>query len=220
MPKLFIEQNFTADDFHRGRWMMFVDGENFAIRGQRVAKAEKLEFEEGDFFRRDAFLWLPNVKARACIAHGTDALPLQSTSIRSYYYTSTTGADDVIRKVRSDLRALDFDAHVFKRPTDTSRKSKGVDISLTTDMLSNAFMNNYDAALLIAGDADYIPLVEQVKRLGKVVYGGFFEHAEAGLSEELRLATDTFYNFWPFMRDQWVRHREQRAKESPQHSKS
>jgi uncharacterized LabA/DUF88 family protein len=100
---------------------------------------------------------------------------------------------------------LDFDAHVFKRPADPSRKTKGVDISLTTDMLSNAFMNNYDAALLVAADADYIPLVEQVKRLGKVVYGSFFEHREGGLSEELRLASDTFYDFWPFMRDQWKR---------------
>jgi hypothetical protein len=62
-----------------------------------------------------------------------------------------------IRLPNRDDGSLDCDAHVFKRPTDPSRKSKGVDISHTTDMLSNAFMNNYDAALLIAGDADDIP---------------------------------------------------------------
>jgi len=41
-------------------------------------------------------------------------------------------------------------------------------------MLSHAFLNNYDVATLIAGDADYVPLVEEVKRLGKVVYVLFF----------------------------------------------
>jgi len=186
---------------------MFVDGENFTIRGQKVATAEKVTFDDGPYFKRDVFLWLPLIRARTNITQGDWAVPLQATAIRSYYYTSTPGNDDAIQQVRSNLRALDFDATVFKRPSDGGRKSKGVDISLTTDMLSGAFMDTYDVAFLIAGDADYLPLVQQVKRLGKCVFGGFFEHPEAGLSEELRIATDTFYDFWPFMRDQWGRAR-------------
>jgi len=36
-------------------------------------------------------------------------------------------------------------------------------------MLSNAIDNNYEVAVLVAGDADYVPLVEEVKRRGKMV---------------------------------------------------
>ena len=32
------------------------------------------------------------------------------------------------------------------------------------------FEDHYDVAVLIAGDGDYVPLVEEVKSLGKVVY--------------------------------------------------
>jgi uncharacterized LabA/DUF88 family protein len=41
--------------------------------------------------------------------------------------------------------------HVFRRES-KERKSKGVDITLTKDLLVNAFQDNYDVAVLIAGD--------------------------------------------------------------------
>ena len=41
----------------------------------------------------------------------------------------------------------------LRAPADT-RRSKGVDIILTKDMLSHAFPGNFDAALLVAGDGD------------------------------------------------------------------
>ncbi len=65
------------------------------------------------------------------------------------------------------------------------------EIALTTDMLSHGYRtNNYDVAVLFAGDGDYVPLVEEVKRLGKVVYIMFFQGS--GVNNELRLASDTF----------------------------
>lgn len=57
-------------------------------------------------------------------------------------------------------------------------------------MLSHAFLGNYDAAVLVAGDADYVPLVEEVKRLGKLVHVAFF--GSQGLSPELRRSADQF----------------------------
>jgi len=38
-----------AHDLHRRRWMMFVDGENFTIRGQKVAKAEMSHSTKASF---------------------------------------------------------------------------------------------------------------------------------------------------------------------------
>jgi uncharacterized LabA/DUF88 family protein len=80
-------------------------------------------------------------------------------------------------------------------------KAKGVDIALTKDMLTNAFFNKYDVAVLIAGDGDYIPLVEEVKRFGKIVYLPFFK-AE-GLNPDLRLVSDYHFDREPFFSEQW-----------------
>jgi hypothetical protein len=59
-------------------------------------------------------------------------------------------------------------------------------------MLVNAFNRNFDIGILVAGDEDYVGLVNEVKRYGPRIYGAFFEH---GLSPELRLSCDTFLHF-------------------------
>jgi uncharacterized LabA/DUF88 family protein len=56
-------------------------------------------------------------------------------------------------------------------------------------MLGHAYRDDYDVAVLFAGDGDYVPLVEEVKRLGKGVRVASFEGS--GLSDDLRLAADT-----------------------------
>jgi uncharacterized LabA/DUF88 family protein len=86
---------------------------------------------------------------------------------RANYYTSVVGDADKLNKVAKRLWALGFDPHVFKKARQ-EEKAKGVDIALTKDMLSHAFRNNYEIAVLYAGDGDYVPLVEEVKSLGKL----------------------------------------------------
>lgn len=43
---------------------------------------------------------------------------------------------------------------------------KGVDAALVTDLLSLAWQQAYDVAVLVSGDADYIPAVEYVQERG------------------------------------------------------
>jgi uncharacterized LabA/DUF88 family protein len=69
-------------------------------------------------------------------------------------------------------------------------KAKAVDIMLTKDLLSNAFLDNYDIAVLVAGDGDYVPVVNEIKRQGKIVLILFFR--DFGLNPKLRLAADAF----------------------------
>jgi hypothetical protein len=57
------------------------------------------------------------------------------------------------------------------------------------EMLVNAFNQNFDVGYLIAGDEDYVGLVNEVKRYGPIAKGAFFQH---GLSEELYLTFDSF----------------------------
>jgi len=168
-------------------WMVFVDGENFTIRGQSLANQRDVPLEPGAYWLRDVFLWVPS--ATGMTSWLQPHLYLATKPLRAFYYTAVIGDDCKTLEVRESLRSLQFEPVVVKKPK-SQKHSKGVDISLAKDMLVNAFHNNYDVAVLYAGDGDFVPLVEEVKRMGKVVYGVFF--STEGLSDELRLACDSF----------------------------
>ncbi len=70
-------------------------------------------------------------------------------------------------------------------------------------MLSNAYNDNFDVAVLVAGDGDFAPLVDAVKRLGKVVYVFFFAGDGDGLSKKLKLASDRWVDAAPEFRRAW-----------------
>ncbi len=181
------------------RWMVFVDGENLTLRAQEFAKQNGVELVVGPFYMRDVFVWMPQFE-RATVGQ-YDNFPsglVSPHAIRAYYYTSVTGDEPKLQEVNEALRKLAFEPKVFKKSA--NRKSKGVDISLTKDFLSHAFLNNYDFVVLIAGDADYLPLIEEVKRLGKIVYLTFLS---SGLSQDLRLAADWFGSLDKLFLDRW-----------------
>jgi NYN domain len=171
----------------RRRWMLFVDGENLTARAQQVARSASVGLSEGPYYSRDVCVWFPDWPATRGMEVDRESIPLQPNSVRAYYYTSVVGDEKQIKSVKEALFELRFTPKVFKRTK--TRRSKAVDISLATDMLGHAYRGDYDVAVLFAGDGDYVPLVEEVKRLGKNVRVAFFE--ESGLSDDLRLAADT-----------------------------
>ena len=157
-----------------GGWMTFVDGENFTLRAQELARREGIDLSADPAHHlQDVFAWIPEFGAINGI-YTYQLFPLeQPLATRAYYYTSVTGAESTLLSVKQRLRDLGFDPLVFKKPSGNV-KSKGVDITLTKDMLSHAFSDHYDDAVVVAGDGDYIPLIEEVKRQGKRVYVAFF----------------------------------------------
>ena len=66
-------------------------------------------------------------------------------------------------------------------------RQKGVDVQLAVDMLVGAFEEAYDVAVLLAGDADFVPVVEEVKRHGVLVV---VAAEPRSMSENLRRAAD------------------------------
>jgi uncharacterized LabA/DUF88 family protein len=65
-----------------------------------------------------------------------------------------------------------------------SKPEKGVDAAIVTDMLSLAWQNAYDVAVLVSSDADFVPAVERVQERGlKVINAGW-----AGKGHELKAA--------------------------------
>ena len=155
----------------------------------------------GPHYLPDVFVWFPGVFANQALTNTPAAqLQVQDHAIRSYYYTSVRGDDSRVIATRESLLSLGFQPEVFKKAT--SSRAKGVDIALSRDLLRDAFMDNFDVALLIAGDGDYVPLISEVKRFGKVVYVAFFE--ATGLSSELRLNADRFFSLDQFFSDRWT----------------
>lgn len=174
------------------RWMLFVDGENMAIQGKKVGAEAGYQISEGTGFRSGVFLWPPQGQ-HTCLMNSMNSGPwpgdIYCAPIRSFYFTAMQGNDPGIAAVKELIWSAGFQPRVFKK---RDGKSKGVDISLATEILSNAYKDNYDVAVLLAGDGDYVPMVEEVKRQGKVVYVSFFDGASQGVNDELRLASDRF----------------------------
>jgi len=72
--------------------------------------------------------------------------------------------------MRSLKRKYEIDVkYKYLQETPKGLKEKGVDVLLAIDMLINAFENNYDIAVLLSGDSDFIPAVEKIQALNKKV---------------------------------------------------
>ena len=46
---------------------------------------------------------------------------------------------------------------------------KGVDVKIATDMVSLAYRDLFDAAILVSGDGDLAPAVQEIRRIGRIV---------------------------------------------------
>lgn len=69
---------------------------------------------------------------------------------------------------------------------------KGDDIRLAHDLLIGAFDNSYDTAIILSGDADFIPIINTLrKRFKKRVGDGYFRRTS---SYKLRKACDFSIN--------------------------
>lgn len=68
-------------------------------------------------------------------------------------------------------------------------RQKGVDVQIAVDMLVGAFERAFDIAVLLAGDADFVPVVEEVKRHSVMVV---VAAEQASLAEDLRRVADRY----------------------------
>ena len=75
------------------------------------------------------------------------------------------------------------------------RRQKRVDGLIAVDMLVGSFTSLFEVAVLVAGDADFVPIVDAVRRRGVMVVVAAVEDS---LSSELRRAAD---RIWPIQPD-------------------
>lgn len=185
----------------RRPWMLFVDGENFTIQAQKAARIHGIDLLQGAFHEPDTFHWLPGVTHSGLLqrlAGRRTGLPIPAP-IQSHYYTSVVADDRAADAARDQVRRAGFKPHVFKKRRKQD-KSKGVDISLARDLLKHAFEGGFEYAVLLAGDQDYLPLVEELQSRRLAVFVTFFEN---GLGPRLRTEADFFFPLEPAFVEAW-----------------
>jgi len=166
--------------------MVFVDGENLAIRYKHIL--DGTQPEEHVNFLEDVYVWsrFANIPKH-----------IHCEVIRKYYYTAVQGDEPKVEDIEAQLKNIGIEApRVFKKKR--GRTTKRVDITIATDMLTHAHKGNYDIAILVAGDEDYVPLVQAVKDEGRRVILWFFED-DPGLSKKLAMEADYLFDISYFL---------------------
>ena len=106
--------------------------------------------------------------------------------VRMYYYNAVVGKQEEPERFKDQekffksIAAIPYTELRLGRLVYTSQWpnsppfEKGVDVQLATDMITHAFKNNYDVAVLVAGDNDFVGAIQSIKDNGKHVEVALF----------------------------------------------
>lgn len=117
-------------------------------------------------------------------------------------YTLNLLLEKVNRRMDSQKRAIDImrSFYFFEtrlKPLQYSKNQgvfqKGVDVQLAVDLVSNAYLNNYDIAVLFSGDIDLYESIKLVKSLGKQII--IFSH-EKLMAQDMITISDFYKDIY------------------------
>ena len=132
--------------------------------------------------------------------------------VRTYYYGARVDRTRQPEQYRGQQRflwelsqvprlELRLERLVYRNWPESAPLEKGVDIKLATDMLLHAAGNNYEVAVLVSGDTDFVDMVRGVKSLGKNVELTLFSRSG---SQSLREVADEVVEIdRPFLENCW-----------------
>ncbi len=150
--------------------MMFIDVQNI-MKSVETAEAGK--------FRLDLF-----------------ALARQLTGARdlvaAYVFDTRMpyGMDDGSKRFHDRLSYLGFRVIARESFDQSKHIQKEVDVAMACEMVVHALRDHYDVALVVSGDADFIPAIQHVQAAGKRVEVAAFNKS---VSHELKRVGDRFY---------------------------
>lgn len=170
------------------RMMVFIDGENLVFNFQKFK--DNWGVYDDILHKKDVYVWRES---------SLDDLK-QIEVIRAFYYTYMVGNDEMYSNIIEEIKSLEFNQNslsiipnnimpcVFKK-LKKEKNTKGVDIKMTVDILTNIYHDNLDIVYLMSGDGDYVPIIEEAQRWGKLVYLAAFSN---GLNKKLKNIVDKF----------------------------
>ena len=113
--------------------------------------------------------------------------------IRIYYYDAVEEGiilppeQEAKHKLVNDTGYFELRLGRLKKDGAGKPRQKGVDTLIAIDMVTKAYENHFDIAVLLAGDDDFLDVVKAVKNAGKQVFGFYFNHVT---SEKLKNSFD------------------------------
>jgi len=178
MPKATTSPPSRVDE----RVMVFIDGSNlYHVLGQ-ICGRHDLQFE----------------KFASKLSNGRDLRRVYYYNVRQEAFEERSNASDQEKFLQSlyDTPYLEVKLGIWKQRGATMVE-KGVDVMLATDLITNAYKNHYDTAIVVSGDADFYPALQAVKDVGKHVEVAAFDtnvSAEAARVTDLHIKlTKTFF---------------------------
>ena len=159
----------------------------------------------------------------------TRKLLLKRQLVRIYYYNATVGQKqepEVFKQQQAffaSVNAVPYTELRLGRLVYTNQwpnvppYEKGTDVQLATDMITHSYKNNYDVAILVAGDNDFAGAVQAVKDNGKHVEVALF--GKQGTSQQLREVSDRVIVINSrLLKDCWSRQSGQRGQSRQQNN--
>jgi uncharacterized LabA/DUF88 family protein len=154
------------------RVVIFIDGSNFYFGCVDLIRKAKI-----DFYKLSQYL------------------SKNRTLIRTYYYNAPLIKEKDEARYKSQqrfferLKVTPYLELRLGRLVDRNGVlvEKGIDVNIAIDMLTLAWNNVYDTAILISGDGDFTSAVKSVKDKGKHVENAYFKNSQ---SNALREACD------------------------------
>lgn len=158
----------TEDD---NRVMVFIDARN-VLRGA----AEELQLPHQVNFEDMVKLLVGSRRLKAAYVFDGMGLSRTDESTRKFHnYLS-----------RSGFRVVERDSCDSE-----SREQKEVDVAMACEMVLHAANDNYDTAIIVSGDRDFVPAVEHIQRFGKTVEVASFSDCSSSF---LKRAADRCHN--------------------------
>ncbi len=178
MPKATTRPSSRTDE----RVMVFIDGSNlYHVLGQTCGRHD-LQFD----------------KFALKLANGRDLRRVYYYNIRQEAFEDRSNATDQDKFLSSlyDTPHLEVKLGIWKQRGSTMVE-KGVDVMLAVDLVTRAYKNNYDTAIIVSGDADFYPALQAAKDVGKQVEVAAFDtniSAEAARVADLHIKlTKTYF---------------------------
>lgn len=91
----------------------------------------------------------------------------------------------VITKELKRIDEKDYSGNIIK----TRYEQKEVDVAMACEMVVHALKDNYDIAIVVSGDRDFVPAIQQIQAAGKRVMVASFSDC---FSPEIKQYCDTY----------------------------
>lgn len=160
------------------RGMIFIDGSNVYYDWQKLGRQKSLDIQKYIGVIQNLY---PDVDF-----------------VRSYYFVTETGTNGTFIHSIKRIPYLDVvTGHLQSKDISldklgvqcpscgqnlsgyaSTQVDKGTDINIAVEILSHAFNNSFDLAVLASRDADFVSVVKVVKHLGKNIEAVLFENAQ------------------------------------------